>query len=231
MIRPSPVGRRPGRPYISRMSLAQRLGSYRWFARLGRALVPADRLVARATKGRVVALGLAPSLIITTTGRKTGQPRTQPLVYAPDGDGFAVIGSNWGQTTHPAWSANLLAHPHAVVRLKGRTITVDAARWPELHRSALVPSAADVAGGRLHVLFEGSPRAVDAQALALGGEESEPWQEVRALQARLPGRRRWDGGDAPLVRPGPRVAYTAEAREERWNPLAERVVEALCSPS
>ena len=112
-----------------------------------------------------------------------------------------------------------------------RTITVDAARWPELHRSGLVPSAADVAGGRLHVLFEGSPRAVDAQALALGGEESEPWQEVRALQARLPGRRRWDGGDAPLVRPGPRVAYTAEAREERWNPLAERVVEALCSPS
>ncbi len=112
-----------------------------------------------------------------------------------------------------------------------RTITTDAARWPELHRSGLVPSAVDVAEGNMHVLFEGSPEAVDAQALALGGEESDPWQELRALQAELPGRWRWEGVDAPLVRPGPRVAYTAEAREERWSPLAERVVEALCNRS
>jgi glycolate oxidase FAD binding subunit len=111
-----------------------------------------------------------------------------------------------------------------------RTAVVDA-DWPALHRSHLVPSAVDVADGRMHVLFEGSARAVDAQLRALGGEEADPWAELRTLQARLPGRARWDGQAAPLVRPGPRVAYLEEAREPAWSPLAERVLEAMCSPS
>ena len=113
-----------------------------------------------------------------------------------------------------------------------RSVTLDASRWPELHRSTVVPSAVDVAGGRMHVLLEGSQRAVDAQARALEGEESDPWDELRALQARLPGRRRWDGTlDAPLVRPGPQVAFVETAPAADWSPLAERVVEALCSRS
>jgi glycolate oxidase FAD binding subunit len=103
--------------------------------------------------------------------------------------------------------------------------------WQALHRSQLVPSAVDIAEGRMHVLFEGSSRAVDAQMRALGGDEADVWDELRVLQASLPGRVRWDGAPAPLVRPGPRVAYVGEAREPRWSPLAERVVEALCSPS
>jgi glycolate oxidase FAD binding subunit len=110
-----------------------------------------------------------------------------------------------------------------------RTVTTDAARWSELHRSGLVPSAVDVAGGRMHVLFEGSTRAVEAQVHALGGDEADPWDEIRALQSQLPGRRRWDGGVAPLVRPGPRLAYLEDADEQPWSPLAERVVEALCN--
>jgi hypothetical protein len=81
------------------------------------------------------------------------------------------------------------------------------------------------------VLFEGSKAAVDAQLRTLGGEEAEPWEELRALQARLPGRVRWDGQAAQLVRPGPRFAYTEEVREPVWSPLAERVLESLCSPS
>jgi glycolate oxidase FAD binding subunit len=103
--------------------------------------------------------------------------------------------------------------------------------WETLHRSQLVPSAVDLADGKLHVLFEGSPRAVAAQLQALGGEETDPWDGLRARQAALPGRVRWDGQAAPLVRPGPRVAYVSEAREGAWSPLAERVVEALCKPS
>ena len=62
----------------------------------------------------------------------------------------------------------------------------------------------------MHVLFEGSPRAVDAQLRALGGEESDPWDELRALQARLPGRVRWDGEPRRSSGPGPRVAYVEE---------------------
>jgi glycolate oxidase FAD binding subunit len=105
------------------------------------------------------------------------------------------------------------------------------ADWSSLHRSQLVPSAVDVTDGRMYVLFEGSQRAVDAQARALGGTEDEPWERLRSLQAALPGRVRWEGEAAPLVRPGPRVAYVPEASEPLWSALAERVVGALCSPS
>jgi glycolate oxidase FAD binding subunit len=111
-----------------------------------------------------------------------------------------------------------------------RTAVLDA-DWPALHHSQLAPSAVDIVDGRMHVLFEGLPRAVDAQLRALGGEEAEPWDELRALQAHLPGRVRWDGQEAPLVRPGPRVAYLEQARDQAWSPLAERVLEAMCSPS
>jgi glycolate dehydrogenase FAD-binding subunit len=112
-----------------------------------------------------------------------------------------------------------------------RSVAVDGSRWNELHAAQLVPSAADLAWGRLHLLFEGSRRAVEDQIAGLGAEECDPWAEIRALQATLPGRRRWDGEDAPLVRPGPRVAYTAEPPAERWSSLAERVVEAMWTPS
>ena len=66
----------------------------------------------------------SPILILTTTGRKSGQPRTQPLLYVRDGENFVVIGSNWGQQGHPAWSVNLLATPDAVVTLDGRELPV-----------------------------------------------------------------------------------------------------------
>jgi hypothetical protein len=111
------------------------------------------------------------------------------------------------------------------------TVAVGAERWGELHRSGLVPSAVDIVADRMFVLFEGAPPAVTEQAAALGGDPVEPWAEVRELQARLPGRRRWDGGSAALVRPGPRVAYSEDDAVRPWSPLAERVVEALCNPS
>jgi len=112
-----------------------------------------------------------------------------------------------------------------------RTVTTEASRWSELHRSGLVPSAVDLVDGRMHVLFEGSQRAVDAQARAFGGSDSEPWDELRQLQARLHGRRRWEGAAAPLVRPGPRIAYMEDDGEQPWSPFAEHVVEALCGRS
>jgi glycolate oxidase FAD binding subunit len=112
-----------------------------------------------------------------------------------------------------------------------RSVALRGDRWHELNGSRLVPSAVDLADGWTYLLFEGSARSVDQQATMLGGEEAEPWNELRALQAALPGRVRWDGRAAPLVRPGPRMAYLAERIEQPWCALAERVVEALCSPS
>jgi deazaflavin-dependent oxidoreductase (nitroreductase family) len=103
-------------------------GHKRWFARLGRAMVPLDRALGKLTKGRFVAFGLRdlPSLLITTTGRKSGQPRSNPLLYVPDSDGYVVIGSNWGQDQHPAWALNLTANPQAVITLAGKDIVVRA---------------------------------------------------------------------------------------------------------
>jgi FAD/FMN-containing dehydrogenase len=109
-----------------------------------------------------------------------------------------------------------------------RTVVLDASRRRELHHSQVVPSAVDLRDGELHVLIEGSARAVAAQVRELGGEERDDWPAIRLLQAGLPGRRRWDGRTpAPLVRPGPAVAYVQEPPSERWSALAERVVEAM----
>ncbi|SCG47945.1 deazaflavin-dependent oxidoreductase, nitroreductase family [Micromonospora siamensis] len=107
-------------------SLTRRVGHHRWFGAAARLLVPADRLVGRLTRGRVVALGLIPSLVITTTGRRSGKPRSNPLLYVPDGDAYVVIGSNWGQQHQPGWAMNLLADPAAEVDVKGRRTRVRA---------------------------------------------------------------------------------------------------------
>ncbi|MBM0240505.1 nitroreductase family deazaflavin-dependent oxidoreductase [Micromonospora sp. ATA32] len=84
------------------------------------------RASAGLTRGRVVALGLIPSLVITTVGRRSGQPRSNPLLYVPDGDAYVVIGSNWGQAHQPGWAMNLLSQLVAEVDVKGRRIPVRA---------------------------------------------------------------------------------------------------------
>ncbi|MDG4837329.1 nitroreductase/quinone reductase family protein [Micromonospora sp. WMMD967] len=107
-------------------NLTRRVGHHRWFGATARLLVPADRMIGRLTRGRVVALGLMPSLVITTTGRRSGKPRSNPLLYVRDDDAYVVIGSNWGQTHHPGWAMNVLADPAATVDVKGRRIPVRA---------------------------------------------------------------------------------------------------------
>ena len=107
----------------------------------------------------------------------------------------------------------------------------------ELRRSQLVPSAADLFVGApapgLVLLFEGSPRGVEAQAgearALLGAEEADPWPELRAFQAAARGRVPFDGLDAPeppfLARRD--TAYVAHDVDDAWPPLAERVRAAL----
>jgi deazaflavin-dependent oxidoreductase (nitroreductase family) len=109
-------------------ALLRRLGHQRWFATAGRLLTPLDRRLYRLSRGRWSVIGRheLPSLLITTTGRRSGLPRTQPLLYATDGDGYVVIGSNWGRSDHPAWTANLLAQPAARITLGDRELDVRA---------------------------------------------------------------------------------------------------------
>lgn len=107
-------------------SVARWLGHERWFARFFRWVVPVDRTLARLTGGRLVGYGVVPALLLTTTGRRSGRPRTSPLLYATDGDAYVVAGSNWGQPHHPAWALNLRADPQAMTTVHGRRTAVRA---------------------------------------------------------------------------------------------------------
>lgn len=74
--------------------------------------------VYRATGGRLFGrVGRAPVLLLTTTGRKSGQPRTAPVLYLRDGERLIVIGSNAGNERPPAWALNLVANPDAEVEV------------------------------------------------------------------------------------------------------------------
>ena len=91
-----------------------------------RTLTPLDRRVLTRSRGRYTLLGPigAPTLLLSTVGAKSGLTRVSPLLYTRDGGQLLVIGSNFGQAHHPAWTANLRAHPDAVVTLGGREIPV-----------------------------------------------------------------------------------------------------------
>ena len=95
---------------------------------VGKRLVPFDTVLQRRTSGRlnIISLAGAHGLLLTTTGHRSGQPRTVPLLYVPTPDGYVVAASNFGGPHHPAWSANLLANPSATVVLRGRTERITA---------------------------------------------------------------------------------------------------------
>ena len=59
----------------------------------------------------------APVLLLTTTGAKSGKPRTSPVMYLPDGDRLLVFASKAGAPTNPDWYHNLLAHPRVTVEV------------------------------------------------------------------------------------------------------------------
>lgn len=61
--------------------------------------------------------GLIPTLLLTTTGRRTGAPRPTPLLYQPTGSGFIVVASRGGSDHHPAWYLNLVANPDCTARV------------------------------------------------------------------------------------------------------------------
>ena len=62
--------------------------------------------------------GSVPTLLLVTTGRKTGRQQTLPLGYTEIEDGYVVVGSKGGAPTHPAWYLNLVANPEVSVQLK-----------------------------------------------------------------------------------------------------------------
>lgn len=109
-----------------------------------------DRVVHRISKGRTslpqVLAGL-PVVMVTTTGRKSGQPRTSPLIAPPVGDTLALVGTNFGQRSTPAWVLNLEADPNATVEHHGATAAVRARPATPAEREEIWATAAGVYGG------------------------------------------------------------------------------------
>ena len=81
----------------------------------------------RANDGRVGGqFEGAPLLLLTSTGAKSGEPRTTPVVYLRDGGHLVIFASKAGAPTNPGWYHNLLAHPSAIVEVGTETIEVNA---------------------------------------------------------------------------------------------------------
>ena len=80
-----------------------------------------DKILHRWTRSRFGLLVPMPFASMTTTGAKSGQPRTSAVLYFNDGRDVIVIASNYGGTRHPAWYHNLRAHPQAHLERAGRS--------------------------------------------------------------------------------------------------------------
>ncbi|MEV3857482.1 nitroreductase family deazaflavin-dependent oxidoreductase [Streptomyces sp. NPDC050095] len=112
------------------VKLVQKVSSTKGFARVAPHVIPAlDRAVHRLTRGKVLlSAQMLPGVILTVRGAKSGVERRTPLACMPEEETgtWLLIGSNFGRPGHPAWTANLLAHPEASISWKGRDIPVTA---------------------------------------------------------------------------------------------------------
>ncbi len=127
---PQELWGKPGGPYAR---LATRVASTMPGSWTIRKLMPLDRRLMLRTDGRRTLFGPigAPTTLLETVGRKSGLPRISPLLFARDDSAgskgsIIVVGSNFGQEHHPAWTGNLLAQPDAVAIVRGQRIPVHA---------------------------------------------------------------------------------------------------------
>jgi deazaflavin-dependent oxidoreductase (nitroreductase family) len=79
----------------------------------------------------------APTLLLTTTGRKSGEKRTQALIYGEDGDNFLVVASQGGSPQHPSWYLNLSADPRVSIQVRDRHVEAEASTASDEDRPRL----------------------------------------------------------------------------------------------
>jgi deazaflavin-dependent oxidoreductase (nitroreductase family) len=97
-----------GKLYRFSEALAQTAGG-RWLAINVSSRV--DPLLLRLSGGRVATFPQARVVLLTVPGRKSGEPRTTPLLYYTDGDDVILIASSFGREKHPGWYYNIVANP------------------------------------------------------------------------------------------------------------------------
>jgi deazaflavin-dependent oxidoreductase (nitroreductase family) len=101
-------------------------------------VMPLQIALYRLTRGRIGGeAGGVRFLLLTTTGRKSGEARTTPLAYVDHDGGYLVTATNAGMTRHPGWYHNLTADPRATVHVGGRELAVVAEEAAGERRRAL----------------------------------------------------------------------------------------------
>ena len=118
--------------------LAVRIGALSFMPKLLPQITATDKALQKVTKGRVTVLRIAglPNLTLTVRGRKSGVPRSTPLLAVPRGQDWLIAGSNFGGPKQPVWVVNLEANPGAQITVNGRTTDVMARRLEGEEREA-----------------------------------------------------------------------------------------------
>lgn len=157
---PLPRFLRPPVAWVSRTAAFRRIGP--------RIMPPLERGMARLTGGRVQMSGLGvPTLVLHAIGARSRVERDVVLMYCPDDPHFLITGSNFARDQHPAWTANLLAHPDVAISVRGRRIPVRAveigddereAVWRKLERNWPGYRKYEVTAGRTLRVFRLTPR-------------------------------------------------------------------------
>jgi len=127
-----------------------------------------DRITFRATKGRHLfssLLSALPVAMVTTTGARSGRPRTVPLLAMPVDDGLVVIGSNYGRPKHPAWRHNRCAHPEGEVEVEGLRWAVRAVELEDERREQVWEQALRTYPGFTAYARRAAPRRISVFVL------------------------------------------------------------------
>ena len=111
----------PNLVYQQYLRVSRQLGHYRWFSltmkHVGSRL---DRAMIHTSRGRLSISGPAmPTMLLTTTGRKTGKERTVPVYYVRDGKNLVAVCENFGLEAASSWPKNLLANPKTRIEIGG----------------------------------------------------------------------------------------------------------------
>ena len=85
-----------------------------------------------------------PTLLLTATGRRTGQKRTSALIFGRDADDYLVVASMGGAPTHPIWYLNLQANPEATIQVQAEKLAVVARTAPAAEKARLWKIVTDV---------------------------------------------------------------------------------------
>jgi deazaflavin-dependent oxidoreductase (nitroreductase family) len=80
-----------------------------------------------------------PVLLLTTVGRKSGEPRTTPLLFIEDGDDIVIVASKGGLPKDPLWYKNLQANPNVEIQINGRRMKMKARTANPSERTRLWP--------------------------------------------------------------------------------------------